>query len=89
MANLPCVGCWWIEGGRCFQDKLADVQGLENAPRNGLIGSGVNGLEITDGLITACMDRGVHQRTSAVYGRLAAHLKSVGIDVERMGPQSV
>lgn len=80
MSNIPCKGCWWVEGGRCYQDKLADVHGLERAPRNGLFAEG-NGLEITDGLITACLERGVHQRKSAVYGRLAAHLKGSGVQV--------
>lgn len=80
MSNLPCVGCWWIEGGRCYQDKLADIHGLEKAPRNGLFAPG-NGLEITDALITACLDRGVHERKSAVYGRLTAHLRAAGMEV--------
>lgn len=82
--NLPCYGCWWIEGGRCYQDKLADVHGLEKAPRGAPMFSGENGLEITDPLIEACMDRGVHQRKSAVYGRLFAHLETAGISVERL-----
>jgi len=77
MSNTPCKGCWWIEGGRCYQDKLADVHGLESAPRNGP-GAPGNGLEITDALISACMDRGVHERKSAVYARLAAHLQGKG-----------
>lgn len=81
MGNLPCKGCWWIERGRCYQDKLADIHGFEKAPRNGLFAEpGTNGLEITDALITACLDRGVHERKSAVYGRLAAHLKAAGIE---------
>lgn len=80
MNNVPCKGCWWIEGGRCYQDKLADIHGLERAPRNGPFGSS-NGLEITDGLITACVERRVHQRKSAVYGRLATHLKKAGVEV--------
>jgi hypothetical protein len=80
LSNVPCKGCWWIEGDRCYQDKLADIHGLERAPRNGLFATG-NGLEITDGLITACLEREVHQRKSAVYGRLAAHLKAAGVEV--------
>jgi hypothetical protein len=83
-ANIPCNGCWWIEGGRCYQDKLADVHGLEKAPRNGPFGAGVNGLEITDPLITACVERGVHQRKSVVYGRLFAHLEKAGVAVVRV-----
>lgn len=82
MSNMPCQGCWWKEGGRCYQDKLADIHGLERAPRNGLFAPG-NGLEITDALITACLERGVHQRKSAVYARLAAHLEAAGIKVQR------
>lgn len=82
MANVPCVGCFWIEGGRCYQDKLADIHGLEKAPRGGRLFSGENGLEITDALITACVEREVHQRKSAAYGRLAAHLRKAGIQVE-------
>lgn len=81
MSNLPCVGCWWKESNRCYQDKLADIHGLEKAPRNG-IGAPGNGLEITDALITACLDRGVHQRKSAVYGRLAEYLRAAGVEVE-------
>ena len=84
MGNEPCKGCWWLEGGRCYQDKLADIHGLEKAPRNGLFAPG-NGLEITDGLITACLDRSVHTRKSAVYGRLIAHLRSAGFEVETAG----
>lgn len=84
MSNLPCKGCWWIEGGRCYQDKIADVHGLEKAPRGAPIGSGLNGLEITDELITACLDRAVHTRKSAVYGRLFAHLRAAGIEVATM-----
>lgn len=80
-SNLPCHGCWWIESGRCYQDRLADVHGLEKAPRNG-IGAPGNGLEITDDLITACLNRGVHARKSAVYGRLFTHLRKLGITVE-------
>ncbi|MCS4088524.1 hypothetical protein [Rhizobium sp. BK176] len=78
MSNLPCKGCWWIESGRCYQDKLADVHGLTEAPRNGLFAEG-NGLEITDALITACVERDVQERKSAVYGRLLSHLDKVGI----------
>jgi hypothetical protein len=77
--NLPCKGCWWIEGARCYQDKLADVHGLARAPRIG--DPKPYGLEITDALITACMSRGVHERKSAVYGRLAAHLRDIGVEV--------
>lgn len=80
MSNIPCKGCWWIESGRCYQDKLADIHGLEKAPRNGLFAPG-NGLEITDALITACLDRGVHERKSAVYANLASHLRANGIEV--------
>ncbi len=71
MRNLPCHGCWWIEGGRCYQDRLADIHGY--------------GLGITDALITACLDRGVHQRKSAIYGRLEAHLRAAGIEVVHIG----
>lgn len=79
MSNLPCKGCWWIEGGRCYQDKLADIHGLERAPRIG--DPKPYGLEITDELITACMDRSVHHPKSAVYAKLAAHLRSAGVEV--------
>jgi hypothetical protein len=89
MANIPCVGCFWNEGQRCFQDKLADLHGLEKTPRDAPLLSGRNGLEITDGLITACMDRGVHQRKSLIYGRLANHLRSVGVKVEKIGTDAV
>lgn len=88
MSNLPCNGCWWIEGGRCFQDKLADIHGLSKAPRNGLF-SKDNGLEITDELITACLERGVHQRKSAVYARLTAHLRAAGIEVIHTTPAAI
>lgn len=87
MDNLPCRGCWFIEGGRCYQDKLADIHGLKAAPRNGLFAPG-NGLEITDALITACLDRGVHERKSAVYGRLAKHLEAAGIEFQRVSISS-
>ncbi|MCZ7862582.1 hypothetical protein O9X98_14500 [Agrobacterium salinitolerans] len=69
MSNLPCKGCFWIEGGRCYQDKLADVHDLERAPRNAPLFSGLNGLEITDPLITACVERGLTKSKAAVYGR--------------------
>ena len=84
MSNLPCKGCWWIEGGRCYQDKLADIHGLTAAPRNGLFAEG-NGLEITDGLITACVERGLTKSKAAVYGRLIAHLQASGIEVVQVG----
>lgn len=81
MSDLPCKGCWWIEGNRCYQDKLADIHGLTEAPRNGLFADG-NGLEITDALITACVERGVQTRKSAVYGRLMTHLTNAGINAK-------
>lgn len=84
MSNLPCKGCWWIEGGRCYQDKLADIHGLTAAPRNGLFAEG-NGLEITDALITACVERGLTKSKAAVYGRLIAHLQASGIEVVQVG----
>jgi hypothetical protein len=87
--NLPCHGCFWIESGRCFQDKLADIHGLDRAPRNAPLFSGLNGLEITDGLITACVERGVHQRKSAVYARAIAHLERAGIEVVRASTKEV
>lgn len=80
LTNVPCNGCWWIERGRCYQDKLADIHGLKSAPRNGLFDPG-NGLEIDENLITACIERGVHQRKSAIYSRLIASLKAAGVDV--------
>ena len=85
MGNTPCDGCWWLEGGRCYQDKIADVHGLERAPRNGL-GAPGNGLEITDALLTACVERGVHTRRSAIYGRLSACLRSAGVQVYHVAP---
>lgn len=85
MSNLPCKGCFWIEGGRCYQDKLADVHDLERAPRNAPLFSGLNGLEITDPLITACVERGLTKSKAAVYGRLIAHLQASGIEVVQVG----
>jgi hypothetical protein len=87
MANIPCIGCFWIEGGRCFQDKLADIHGMQKAPRCG--DEKPYGLEITDPLITACVERGVHQRKSAVYGRLFKHLEEAGIAVSVMGTDAI
>ncbi len=81
MHNIPCKGCFWIENKRCYQDKLADIHGLEEAPRNGIFNPD-NGLEITDALITACVEREVHERKSAIYGRLFRALENAGVKVE-------
>ncbi|MGR0185488.1 hypothetical protein [Azospirillum aestuarii] len=79
MSNLPCNGCFWIEGGRCFQDKLAHVHGLEKAPR---IGSPEPyGLEITDALITECVERGGYASKAAIYGKFKQRLRDAGIEV--------
>ena len=78
VANTPCRGCWWIEGGKCFNDKLGAV------PRGRPLFSGENGMEIDDALLEKCIADGPQVRKSAVIGRFAAQLRAAGVQVEVM-----
>lgn len=72
--NEPCAGCWWKEGGRCYQDKLAHVHGMDKAPRNRPLFSGENGLEITGPLLDACLAQGFRKSKATVISRVMSAL---------------
>lgn len=84
MSNLPCKGCFWIEGGKCYNDKLAYAQGLDKTPRGNPIGSGLNGLEVDDPLLTACVETGGHASKSAIYNKAIRRLQADDFIVHRV-----
>jgi hypothetical protein len=86
MSNLPCKGCFWIEGGRCYQDKLAHVHDLEKVPRSG--DPQPHGLGITDALITECVERRGHASKAAIYGKAIGDLRAAGFGVETVALRS-
>lgn len=82
-SNFPCHGCWWSEGGRCYNAKL----GLGEPPRNAPIFSGLNGFEQNDAHLAICADtdRGRKPREE-VIGPFLQRLKDDGFTVVRASP---
>jgi hypothetical protein len=85
VSNDPCKGCWWIEGGRCFNDGLAPLYGLEKAPRDAPIFSGKNGFATDDQHITNCMEVSGRKSKADVLSNVFAKLKADGIQVAYNG----
>jgi len=67
--NQPCEGCWNFEGGKCFEDKLAHVQDLEKVPRV-FLDFEKSGLNITDELITACVEKSLRKSAAVVKHKI-------------------